>query len=148
MGVVVNRPLRTTVREAWKQISKSSCACDDPLYQGGPCPGPVMVLHTLPDDADAMVTAGIYLTLNGETIQNMTGRKMAAIKYVVGNAGWSPRQLEEEIQGASWLVIPATPDNVFHVNDDHWLKLSRTASLQASGHNINPAIIPSDPSMN
>ena len=148
MGVVVNRPLRTTVREAWKQISQNPCECDDPLYQGGPCPGPVMVLHTLPDDADAMVAPGIYLTLNGETIQTMTRRKLAAIKYLVGNAGWSPGQLEDEIHAASWLILPATPNEVFHVKDDQWLKLSRAASLQTAGQRIKPSIIPSDPSMN
>ncbi len=148
MGVVVNRPLRTTVREAWKQIGKDQCQCVDPLYQGGPCPGPVMVLHTLPNQADAQVSPGIYLTINGETIQNLVSRKMNAVKYLVGNAGWAAGQLENEIREASWLVASASPQEVFHAHGDQWLNLSRSISLHASTQLIKPSIIPSDPSMN
>ncbi len=148
MGVVINRPLKITVRQAWKQISETSCECDHPLYQGGPCPGPVMALHTLPDDADAAISSGIYLTINGDTLQNLVNRKMNAVKYLVGNAGWTAGQLEEEIRSASWLVAQATTDHVFHAQEDQWLNLSRLVSLQASKQQINPGTIPSDPSMN
>ncbi|MGC8624003.1 MAG: YqgE/AlgH family protein [Phycisphaerae bacterium] len=148
LGVVVNRPLRTTVREAWQQISKDSCACDDPLYQGGPCPGPVMVLHTLPNEADAMVCPGIYLTMNGDTIQSLVRQKMNAIKYLVGNAGWSAGQLEREISEAAWLVAEASPKEVFHSPSDQWLNLARTVSLPASAQHLKPGIIPPDPSLN
>jgi putative transcriptional regulator len=148
MGVIINRPLRATVRQVWKQISQNACDCDEPLYQGGPCPGPVMAIHTLPDDADAPVTAGIYLTINGDAIQSFVNRKMNAIKYFVGNAGWSAGQLEEEIRAASWLVAQATAEEVFHAGEDQWLTLSRAISLRASGQQFNPGSIPSDPSMN
>ncbi|MGC9259188.1 MAG: YqgE/AlgH family protein [Phycisphaerae bacterium] len=148
LGVVVNRPLRTTVREAWQQISKDSCACDDPLYQGGPCPGPVMVLHTLPNEADAMVCPGIYLTMNGDTIQSLVRQKMNAIKYLVGNAGWSAGQLEREISEAAWLVAEASPKEVFHSPGDQWLNLARTVSLPASAQHLKPGIIPPDPALN
>lgn len=148
MGLVVNHPSRTTVREAWKQISKDACRCDDLLYHGGPCPGPVMVLHTLPNEADAAVGPGIYLTINGETIQKFVSRKMNAVKYIVGNAGWSPGQLEEELDAASWMVAEASPEEVFHAKVDQWLNLSRSVSLRTAGEYLKPGIIPSDPSRN
>ncbi len=148
MGVVINRPLRATVRQAWKQISQQACECDEPLYQGGPCPGPVIAIHTLPDDADAVVASGVYMTINGDTIQSFVNRKMNAVKYLIGNAGWSPGQLEEEIRAASWLVAQATAEEVFHAKEDQWLNLSRAISLQASRQHLKPGSIPSDPSMN
>ena len=148
MGVVINRPLRTTVRDVWKHINQQACQCEEPLYQGGPCPGPVIAIHTLPDAADAAVTSGVYMTINGDTIQKFVNRRMNAVKYLIGNAGWSAGQLEDEIRAASWLVAEATAEEVFHAKDDQWLNLSRAISLHASGQHLKPGSIPSDPSMN
>src|ERR1700761_360810 len=45
MGLVLNRPLETTVAEAWTQVSAVPYPNNDTLFQGGPCEGPLMVVH-------------------------------------------------------------------------------------------------------
>src|SRR5208282_6015778 len=47
LGLILNRQLKISVRSAWAQISQSVCQADGFLYQGGPCDGPLMVLHTI-----------------------------------------------------------------------------------------------------
>jgi CheY-like chemotaxis protein len=42
MGLVLNRPLETTVGEAWTQVSSVPYPNEDPLFQGGPCEGPLI----------------------------------------------------------------------------------------------------------
>src|ERR1700720_344277 len=46
LGLVLNRPLEMTVKEACEQVLETTCEIDDALHQGGPCEGPLMVLHT------------------------------------------------------------------------------------------------------
>jgi putative transcriptional regulator len=37
---------------------------------------------------------------------------------VLGYAGWSPGQLEAEIEGGSWIVVPASKQLVFDSNNE------------------------------
>ena len=39
LGLVLNRPLQTTVQEMWQEVGESQCEVDQPLHQGGPCEG-------------------------------------------------------------------------------------------------------------
>ena len=40
---------------------------------------------------------------------------------VLGYAGWSPKQLESEIETGSWIVVPATKQLVFDTdNETKW----------------------------
>ena len=46
LGLVLNRPLEMTIANAWEQVSEMPCEATGFLHQGGPCDGPLMVLHT------------------------------------------------------------------------------------------------------
>ena len=45
MGVIVNRPLEMSLREACEKVLETPCAAEGFLHQGGPCDGPMMLLH-------------------------------------------------------------------------------------------------------
>ncbi len=45
LGVVVNRPLEVTVRQACEQVLGVACDVDGPLHHGGPCEAVMMVLY-------------------------------------------------------------------------------------------------------
>ena len=42
MGVVINRPSDKTVREVWEMIGNDPCDRDEPIFVGGPVPGPLV----------------------------------------------------------------------------------------------------------
>jgi putative transcriptional regulator len=57
--------------------------------------------------------------------------------FVLGHAGWSAGQLDQELQSNAWLVVDSTPDLVFKTPvKDKW-----SAALASIG--INPAMLSS-----
>ena len=42
LGVVVNRPLGKTIQELWREVGSAPCHSRQPIYLGGPVPGPLM----------------------------------------------------------------------------------------------------------
>jgi putative transcriptional regulator len=67
------------------------------------------------------------------------------VKLFAGYSGWSPGQLEDEMQRNAWLTHPATHDLVFAPDiGGLWVKLMR----QKGWKNRLLAEIPDDPSLN
>src|ERR1051326_4325904 len=96
MGLMINRALETTVREAWTQVSSVPYPNDDPLFQGGPCEGPLIVLHKDADHGQLEVLDGIWLSSDADAVKALVDQAVDPIKFFVGYAGWSPMQLEAE----------------------------------------------------
>src|SRR5690348_8195431 len=62
LGLVLNRPLQTTVKEACEQALETECEVEGYLYQGGPCEGPLMVLSGVETAGQIQVTEGVHFT--------------------------------------------------------------------------------------
>lgn len=71
MGLVLNRPLETSVRDVWKQVSDGDCLIEGSIHQGGPCEGPLMVLHSDEAGGDMDVMPGITMSTNREAIEKL-----------------------------------------------------------------------------
>jgi len=146
LGVVLNRPLEMTVAEACGPMVDAAGEIEAAINQGGPCPGPLMVLHGDADAGGDEVAEGIWFTAEREPIEHIMRRDTTPAKYFANYSGWAVDQLEREIKEGSWLMVPATPADVFDADPEtQWNKL--TARLTAGGY-INPEHIPDDPSMN
>ncbi len=148
MGVVINRPLSKTIGEAWKQISAKPYKNPSPLFDGGPCPSPLIVLHVRENQADGQALPGLYFTMSSVAVTALVENEATPIKFFVGNAGWSPGQLEKEIDQGAWLIAPATPELVFRSDESQWLDLTRAVARARTVPDLNPKIIPPDPSVN
>jgi putative transcriptional regulator len=148
LGVVINRPLEMTIDEAWQQVSEVPCPREDALHEGGPCEGPLMVVHTEPAYSELSVSEGIYFCTDKEHIEWLVRDDEPKMKFVIGYAGWAPGQLEQELAQGAWLTVPATEARVFD-DAESWDSLVQCAS-QTSGilKDVNPRIIPIDPTMN
>src|SRR3954463_9671403 len=92
MGLVINRPLETTVQEAWTQVSSVPYPNDDPLYHGGPCEGPLIVLHKNADRGQMEIYDGIWLSSDADAVKALVDDAVEPMKFFVGYAGWSPMQ--------------------------------------------------------
>ncbi|MCL2641397.1 MAG: YqgE/AlgH family protein [Phycisphaerales bacterium] len=146
MGLILNRPLETTVQEAWEQVSAVPYPNTDPLYQGGPCEGPLMVLHKDPNRAQLEIE-GTFLSTDADTVRALVTDALDPIKFFVGYAGWSAEQLESELRQGAWLVAPIDSTHIFSTPPNLWRSL-----LKQAQHTTMPAIdprrIPPDPSVN
>jgi putative transcriptional regulator len=148
LGLVLNRPLQTSVREMWDEVGESDCGVEGVLHQGGPCEGPLMVLHTDEDRAEMVVGGGMYFCTSRERIEKLIDGQAAHTKFFVGYAGWTAGQLESEMGEGSWLTAPANIEAVFDGDEHLWTDLVRAISRAAVTNMVDPKRIPDDPSVN
>lgn len=173
MGLVLNRPTGATVREAIQGDGDIdvSCQTDAVLYRGGPCDGPLMVLHgeaklaqetvipgTLGGDpggdpggtSGGNPGAGVYFTVESELVRDLLADDQGEARYFHGYAGWTAGQLDAEVAAGGWLMLDATVQNVFEPGMDtqSWAALIRERGLEELKGRINPNLIPPDPTVN
>jgi putative transcriptional regulator len=145
LGLVLNRPLQITVRQACEQSLGEACEVDGLLHQGGPCEGPLMVLHANEMSKDADVLPGVFFTTEKTKIESLLKQQISSARYFVGYSGWTAGQLESEMELDSWVIADAIPEHVFGEEENLWTRLIRQRLL---GPWIDPSNIPDDPSVN
>jgi putative transcriptional regulator len=146
MGVVLNRPSDATVTEALPDF--------DPLvedgaliYVGGPVePGAVTMLAEFddPDDA-ATLLAGDVGFVRGDADPALVVGATRRARVFAGYAGWSPGQLEAELDEESWIVEAPLPDEIFTDDPE---RLWNTVLRRKGGRYLLLARMPADISVN
>jgi putative transcriptional regulator len=145
LGLVLNRPLDTTVAAAVAEAVDVPCHCAEQLHQGGPCEGPLMVVHTHEDAGEIEALPGIYFSTDTDKVKWLLEHNQGAIKFFTGYAGWGAGQLEGELAAGGWYVARSDVRQIF---DDSPLLWRRLVAQIALGRRVNPNIIPEDPSAN
>jgi putative transcriptional regulator len=148
LGVVLNRPLEMSIQEAWPQVSELPCNAEGSLHQGGPCPGPLMVLHTDPTVSQMEVRDGLHFNTDKESIEQLVSQTAGPLKFFVNYSGWGPGQLEGEIEAGGWVTTPADNDQVFADDEELWMVALRLADRRTRLAGVDPKLIPDDPSVN
>jgi putative transcriptional regulator len=133
MGLIINQTadhitfpdllerLGITLRGAEDGISAD--ILDRDVHIGGPVEtGRGFVLHTADyhaTDSTLEIAGGISLTATIDILKAIaSGRGPQRSILALGYAGWSPGQLENEIQANGWLNCPADADIIFETDLD------------------------------
>jgi putative transcriptional regulator len=139
LGLIVNRPLGAVpVARLLERLGENpdpqvlnAMRGDIVVHTGGPVePGRVFILHS-PDvmvRGSKTIAANIAVTVESEMLLLIgQGAGPKERIFVTGYSGWGPGQLDGELAGADWAVIPADRDLVFAANPGKtWLEaLSR-----------------------
>lgn len=144
-GLVVNRESEVTVGEVIEEMEHSALASSI-VFVGGPVQqNYVFVLHSgIPRryTSEHMETPceGVCFEPSFQHIMDYTssedyltldGEKRPRIRVFAGYSGWGPGQLEQELDDAAWLVLPAREDLVFGIDTaEGWKKaLSRKSDF-------------------
>ena len=144
MGIVLNRPSEAGVAEAVPLLT-ALVAPDEPVYVGGPVQQEsVVVLAEWPERerAGVIVFDAVGFMASDDDVDRVAAATARA-RVFAGSAGWSPGQLEAELEEGSWLVERATSDDVF-ATDDVWARVLR----RKGGAYRVLATMPLDPSLN
>jgi len=140
MGVVLNRPSDTAVAEAVPELVPLT-GDEEPVFVGGPVAvDSLLALAEVedPDDASELLL-GTVAFVRDPDVSTLRGR------VFVGYAGWSPGQIEAELDEESWIVVPAEPDDVFSDDPDElWSSVLR----RQGGPLALLATMPPNPSLN
>lgn len=110
------------------------------VLKGGPVEtGRGFVLHSADffiDNSTLPINEGISLTATVDILRAIArGDGPDQAMLALGYAGWSPGQLEEEIQQNGWLTVPAEPSLLF----DNDLEGKYSRALRTLG--VDPAML-------
>ncbi len=144
-GLIINRPMRVSVGEAIGSSIESAIDYKELIHFGGPCQGPVFVLHKdYPTGGDEPIE-GVYITTDRDAIEQLIQKESNPIKLFASYSGWSSGQLETEIADGSWLICEAVTGDIFDADNTTWQRLFTRTNLEKF---IDPGKIPEDPSAN
>jgi putative transcriptional regulator len=119
----------------------------DVVHLGGPVqPQAVVVLADFADTAqvDDVVVESVGF-LPGEIEDARSVDSVRALRVFAGYAGWSPGQLEEELEEGSWIVLPALATDVF---TDRPERLWSDVLRRQGGALAVLGLLPDDPRVN
>lgn len=127
MGLVINNPMpELDFKDLMDQLDVTSDIEFDPkslatqVMNGGPVEGARgFLLHSsdfqLPDTIK--VDDGVSVTGTLDALKDVASGQGPKEKiFILGYAGWSAGQLDEELQRNAWLIVDADPELVFHEN--------------------------------
>jgi putative transcriptional regulator len=153
LGVVLNRPTTIglgQVLEQWTELATEPSV----VFRGGPVsPNSPLALALIPgkdepagwralDGAPALARLGL---LDLETPPRLLIPSITSLRVYAGYAGWSPGQLEAEIDEGAWYVLAAQPGDVFAADPG---RLWRQVLRRQEGDLAFLSTFPDDPTMN
>jgi putative transcriptional regulator len=119
LGVILNRPIPATVKEAFPDEPQLRDRAD-PLYFGGPVrTTALMFLFRGSATAEGVfpVLEDLFLSGNGEVLDRILAAPQGGVqRYFLGYSGWAPAQLEMEIGRGGWYVLPADRDTILKMD--------------------------------
>ncbi|MEE9404997.1 MAG: YqgE/AlgH family protein [Algisphaera sp.] len=154
MGLVLNRGSGAKVADVLAEATELNdddlcCKVNAELFHGGPCDGPLMVLHggKLQENATP-VMAGVTFSSDGDAIRPVLAGNIEPARFFAGYAGWGPGQLETELDEGAWVVGELSATALLNPLADPWQQLLGGSLAKAMLKGANPAILPRDPSLN
>ena len=146
MGVVLNRTADFSVADA-APVLGDLVEPGEMVHTGGPVqPTAVVILAQFHDAASAACRcSATWASSAGDADFEALGPELGRARVFAGLAGWSPGQLEAELEREDWILEPALAEDVF--TDDP--EALWGAVLERKGGSFALlARMPPDPSLN
>jgi len=113
-GVIVNKPIKARFNDIVKDFPEFNSK----IFLGGPVQGDsLFFIHTLGDlvENSLEIIPGVFWGGDIERIRELIKLSLIKpnqIRFFIGYSGWSPNQLEEELERNSWVVSHVTADDL------------------------------------
>ena len=124
VGFVLNKPIDLPINEVIDDFPKFNAT----IYVGGPvAKDSIHFLHTLPEliPNSVHVKDNIYWGGDFERIKELISEgliKSSQIRFFLGYSGWSPKQLEGEIENNAWLISEINSEKIMQPDHSLWTK--------------------------
>ena len=148
LGVVVNRTINAPLGDVLPSVADLA---SEPalLFDGGPVAPQTAIARGLaraggdPDGWSPVVPPLVTVDLDHDPV--LLATSLTALRVFVGYAGWSPGQLEAEVDEGSWYVVDGLPLDCFTADPARlWSAVLHRQPWPLSA----VAVCPLDPSMN
>ncbi len=125
MGLVINKPIaKGLIDDVLKSSGRSASGSQKEIviHYGGPVgQRQGSLLHT--DDhliaGSTKLGHGIAMTADVKMLEALAGGKGPRLwLFMLGYAGWAPRQLDAELKSDSWFTLPSDPALIFGADAD------------------------------
>lgn len=142
-GLIINHKLPYTVGQLVDEVN-----LDAPMYLGGPVmPSALFLLHNFDScKSAAKIVPSVYVGYDQILLALIEHNAIPTMRYrfLMGYAGWSPGQLEDELSHNMWVVGNPTSDMVFNMpaeeiwpaavqvlgkEYEHWLRIPKYINL-------------------
>ena len=114
MGLILNRPLGVTVREA-VPILGEFVADGEAVHQGGPVQPERLVLAAWQSSPDGF---RLHFGIEPAQATELLSEEDTHVRAFLGYSGWSAGQLENEMKASTWIVADVPGDLLSHPQDD------------------------------
>jgi putative transcriptional regulator len=145
-GLIINKPMEVKLKEVIKGFPPYKL----PVYLGGPVKtDSLFYIHTHPDISDSLlIMEGLFWGGDLDAIRELMHAgviKPHEIRFFLGYAGWSPKQLDQEIKEKSWVLSHSSVNEIISNHPETlWSNY-----LKSMGQDYAIwANFPSDPTMN
>lgn len=114
MGIVLNRPLPMTLAQICEESRLTYAGNDeDVAFRGGPVEphrGIILVRGGLPAPEDTVLDFTDFVSFRKDLLESLLLDPEAQYRLYLGYAGWSPGQLEQEMEQGAWARLPLNPE--------------------------------------
>ena len=132
MGVVLNQPTTVSLPDLLSGIDNNNEThmtdqhLSTPIFSGGPVDndrGFILYNSEIEHESDLEILPDVFLTSSQEMLTKIAaGNGPENTLVMLGYAGWSPGQLEEELLANAWLTTQYQQHLVFNTPaDQQWL---------------------------
>ena len=137
MGIIINKQfnelkLKGTIEEVLIKEEPLKDMLND-IYFGGPVlldKGIVLHHSCYMSDSSVAISKSIAITSKQDVLIDLQQEKDVPFKLMLGHAGWSPGQLEKEIENGDWLMQNTTADFIINVPPNQmWKQATESLGL-------------------
>ena len=124
VGFVLNKPVDVPVNDLLSDFPYFNSK----VYVGGPvAKDTIHFLHTLGElvEGSVHVIDDIYWGGDFDVLKDLINEGIvdtSQVRFFLGYSGWSPNQLETEIEENAWLVSSVNSDKIMSADKDIWKK--------------------------
>jgi putative transcriptional regulator len=146
MGLVINRctdTLAATIVQLDPPLENES-ESGLPVWIGGPVDparGWLLLAENLGDGIE--VSPGLYLSASRDLLRRVLETRSLAdrCRFLVGYAGWGPRQLDSELAASAWLTVPVDKTLLFETPvEEMWEVAIRRLGIDPHALALGPGV--------
>lgn len=127
MGLVVNRVTDTRAADIVRLDPPVLHPSEVPVWIGGPVDPSRGWLLLREETADGVeIVPGLHLSASEQSLRAVLEGVTPAerCRFLVGYAGWGPKQLDSELAASAWLTVPVDLQLLFDVPTDQMWELA------------------------